>query len=119
MVEKALTDLNIRFEKKEGKGPNVYFYNYERNSYKIRLGNHGGKFLWQSAAFPRTSLEQINAWNVRAKFSRAVLNRDGNQEAAVIETQFDCAGGITAGMLRQFLLRFEGEVRDFDRFLSQ
>jgi hypothetical protein len=119
LVEKTLAGLDTRYEKKEGKTPNLYFYNYERNRYKIRLGNHGGKLLWLSAAFPRTSPEQINAWNVRAKFSRAVLNRDGNQENAVIEAQFDCAGGITAGVLRQFLLRFDEEVRNFDQFLSQ
>jgi Putative bacterial sensory transduction regulator len=118
MVEKVLGDLKIPYEKSTGKASNSFFYNYERDNYKIRLGDHGGKLLWLSAAFPKAAAEQINTWNVRAKFSRAVLTRQGQQEVAVVESQLDCEAGVTPAIVRQFLKRFEKEVRDFDDFLS-
>jgi hypothetical protein len=119
LLEKVLADLNIRYEKSKGKTSSSQFYNYDRDQYKIRLGNHGGKVLWLSAAFPRASPEKINEWNVRAKFNRAVLTRQNQQEAAVVEAQLDCQAGVTPGIIRQFLKRFDKEVRDFDQFLSR
>jgi hypothetical protein len=119
LLERVLGDLKIRYEKSTGKTPNTTFYNLDRDHYKIRLGNHGGKHLWLSATFPKTSLQRINDWNVRAKFSRAVLTRQGDRETAVIETQLDCEAGVTEGIIRQSLKRFDKEVRDFDQFLSQ
>jgi hypothetical protein len=119
VLEKVLGDLKIQSKKTAGKSANTYFYNYDRNNFKIRLGNHGGEALWLAAAFPKASLQQINQWNVRAKFSRAVLNREGERETSLVEAQLDCRGGVTAGIIRQFLERFDNEVRDFDRFLGQ
>ena len=119
LVEKVLADLKIRYDKSTGKAGNSFFYNYDHDNYKIRLGNHGGKMLWLSAAFPKASPEQINNWNVHAKFSRAVVTRQGQQEVAVVESQLDCEAGVTPGIIRQFLKRFDKEVRAFDEFLSR
>jgi len=119
LLEKVLTDLNIRYEKTVGKTPNSYLYNFERNNFKIRLTNYGGKLLWLAAAFPRATPEQINAWNVRAKFSRAVLLRAGGQETSQVESQLDCAGGVTEGIVGQFFRRFDNEVRDFKSSLNR
>jgi hypothetical protein len=118
VLEKVLGELKIQYQKTAGKSTKTYFYNYDRNNYKIRLGNHGGEALWLAAAFPKASLQQINQWNVRAKFSRAVLSREGERETALVEAQLDCRGGVTAGIVRQFLERFDSEVREFDRFLG-
>jgi hypothetical protein len=118
LLEKVLADLNISHQKTAGKTSNTFFYNYERNNFKIRLGNHGGQVLWLSAAFPKVPLEQINTWNVRAKFSRAVLYREGGSDTSLVEAQLDCRGGMTAGIVRQFLKRFDNEVSDFSSFLK-
>jgi hypothetical protein len=117
-LEKVLRDMNIRYKKTDGKTAGTYFYDYERNNYKIRLGNHGGKDLWIDALFPRATLDRINQWNVRAKFSRAVLAREGDVETSLVEAQLDCLGGVTEGIIRQFINRFDTEVRDYDRFLN-
>lgn len=119
LVEKVLAELKVRYEKAAGKTSNSFFYNYDHDNYKIRLGNHGGKTLWLSAAFPKAPPEQINEWNARAKFSRAVLTRQGQQEVSVVEAQLDCEAGVTPGIVRQFLKRFDKEVHDFDEFLSR
>jgi len=119
LVEKVLADLNIHYQKTTGKVPNTYFYKFDRNNYKIQLGNHAGQFLSLTAAFAKAPLEQINAWNVRAKFSRAVLNREGERASALVETQLDCEGGVTGDVIRQFITRFDNDVKEFDRFLSR
>jgi hypothetical protein len=118
VLEKILEGAGIRFKKTAGKGGTT-IYDYERGNYKIRLANEGSKYLWIDAAFPRAALTQINAWNVNAKFSRAVLRTEGGSEASLVEAQLDCTPGVTEGIIRQFLTRFEGEVRDFDRFISR
>jgi hypothetical protein len=118
-LEKVLGDMNITYRKSAGKKEGTYFYDFERNNFKVRIGNHGGKDLWIDAAFPRAPLEQINQWNVRAKFSRAVLAREGERETALVEAQLDCVPGVTAALIRQFINRFDKEVRDFDQFLAR
>ncbi|MCI0638637.1 MAG: YbjN domain-containing protein [Gemmataceae bacterium] len=119
-LEKILKDLNITFKKTTGKKEGTHFYDYDRNNYKIRIHNYDGKDLWIDALFnDKTTLEEVNKWNVRAKFSRAVLIRDGDKETISLESQIDCLGGITEGMIRQFVNRFDGEIRDFVKFISK
>jgi hypothetical protein len=119
LLEKVLAGMDIRYRKSSGKTTDTNFYDFERNGFKIRLGNHGGKDLGIDAIFPRVALERINEWNVKAKFSRAVLAREGDRELALIEAQLDCLPGVTESSVRQFITRFDSEVRNFDRFLSQ
>ncbi|MBI3408809.1 MAG: YbjN domain-containing protein [Planctomycetes bacterium] len=120
-VESILNAMDITFKKVPGKKDGVTFFDYDRNNYKIRLHNYDGKDLWIDALFnDKTSLEQVNQWNVQAKFSRAVLlkNPEG-KETISLESQMDCAGGVTDGMIRQFINRFDGELKNFVKFLSK
>jgi len=118
-VETILNALDIDYRKnKDKKQANTYFYEYGAK-YKIVLGFHNGTHLWLTANFPKTAPETINKWNVDAKFSRAVLFNLNNKETATVESQLDCAGGVTEGMIRQFLLRFDAEVENFDQLLKK
>ena len=121
-LEGILKELNINYKKVPGKTEDVSFYDYERNNFKIRLHNYGGKDLWIDALFnDRMTLEEINRWNVRAKFSRAVLIKDKetNKETISLESQIDCQGGITDNIIKSFINRFDGELRDFSKFLAR
>ena len=118
-VEAILNDLTIKFVKTQPpKLPKDYDYDFERNNYKIRLTLSGGKLLWISALFPKASLEKINKWNIKATFSRAVLDRVNDREYAIVEYQLNVLGGVTDNMLRQFVRRFDNEVSSFDQFLQ-
>jgi hypothetical protein len=118
-IEQILKDMNIVYKKSQPPNlPNDYDYDYERNTYKIRFTLSNGKLLWISAVFPKTTLETINKWNVQAKFSRAVLDRSGDREFAVVEYQVDAGGGVTYEMIRQAIRRFDTEVANFDQFLK-
>ncbi len=119
-LEGILKDMDITYKKSPGKKEGVFFYDYDRNNFKIRLHNYNGKDLWIDALFnDKTNLEEINKWNVRAKFSRAVFLKEGEKETISLESQVDCVGGITDGMIRQFVNRFDGEIRDFVKFISK
>jgi len=115
-LESILKELDIKFKKAPGEKPGVFFYDFERNQFKIRLYNYNGSDLWIDASFPKLKLQEINRWNQQAKFSRAVLVKDNDGEATSLESQLDCRGGVTLGMVRQFIRRFQGEAQAFAKF---
>lgn len=120
-LESILQELKIRYEKKsDPKNDAINFYDFERNSFKVRLHNYNGRDLWLDVHFTdKITLEDVNQWNVRAKFSRAVLLKEGDKQSTSLEAQLDCDGGVTDGMIRQFILRFDGELKSFVQFLTK
>lgn len=117
VLEDILGSMKIGYKKAASdNGPVVY--DYERNGYKVRLSNFGGTDLMLAAAFDPVPVDKINAWNVRAKFSRGVLYA-GAKPYAAIESNLDCVGGVTAGAIKQFIQRFESEISTFDKFLAE
>jgi hypothetical protein len=118
-VGTILTDLNIKFTKKQPKDlPKDVDFEFSRNNFEIRLTVRDGKMLWISAYFPKATLEKINAWNVNVKFSRAVIVQIDNKSYSVVEAQLDVSGGSTENMVKQFIRRFDEEVTNFDRYLQ-
>jgi hypothetical protein len=119
-IEAILKDLDITYKKSAGKKDNIFTYDFERKGTKVRLYNYGGEDLWIESDFnDMLTLEDVNRWNMRAKFSRAVMVKEGANATISLEAQIDCALGITDGMMRQFVLRFDGEVQAFAKFLKK
>lgn len=119
LVEQVLADLAISYKKTPGEKEGTHYYDFERDNYKIRLTNFNNKDLWISALFPRTSLDAVNTWNQRAKFSRAVQFFDKDVERVSLESQIDCVPGVTAGIIRQFVRRFDTELRQYAKIQGQ
>lgn len=118
-LEQILGDLNIQYKKSAGKKEGIYFYDYSRNGFKIRLHNYNGQDLWIDALFTDPlSAEDVNRWNIRAKFSRVVLVDLNNKKTVSLENQFDCLGGCTDAIVRQFINRFDNEVQNFASFVK-
>lgn len=118
-LEAVLKSLEIEFKKTGAKQADTHFYDFDRGNYKVRLGNHGGNDLWIDCLFPKAPLETINQWNVRAKFSRAVLTKLDEKDMSIVEFQLDCVGGVTDEIIRQFVRRFDEEVKAFDKFINK
>ena len=118
-LEAIFAEMKIEFQQSKGKGDGVQLYDFERNKFKIRLHNYQGKDLWIDAHFtdPLT-LADVNQWNTRAKFSRAVLLKS-EKTTVSLEAQLDCLGGTTDAHLKQFILRFDGEIAQFVAFISK
>jgi hypothetical protein len=118
-LESVLQDMKIKYEKTAGKPDGVFAYDFDRSGSKVRLQNYQGRDLSLDVQFTDIPLKEINEWNVRAKFSRAVLLKNGDKQSTSLESQIDCQGGVTEGMLRQFIVRFDGEVKAFVQFVTK
>jgi hypothetical protein len=123
-LEALLKNLKIDFKKSpHDKTKGAFRYEYERNDFKIRIVNFNGEDLWIESLFnDKLGLEEVNAWNVRAKFTRCVLipaGEDKKLPVVSLEAQLDCFGGVTEGMIRQFIVRFDGELKEFANFISK
>jgi hypothetical protein len=119
-VEAVLKELAITYQKAPGKKDGIFSYDFERNGTKVRLYNYGGDDLWIEADFTdATTLAEVNRWNMRAKLSRAVLVKEGDGATVSLEAQIDCALGITLGMTRNFIQRFDGEIQAFTKFIQK
>jgi hypothetical protein len=119
-LEGVLSDLNITYKKTPGGKNGVFFYEFTRNGFKVKLHNYDGQDLWIESTFTdRLTLDDVNRWNVRAKFSRAVMVGANGKTSVVLENQFDCLGGATDAVVRQFVVRFDGELTTFAKFISR
>lgn len=117
-TEEFLKKQGIEFKKIDTKTPGTVFYDFQRKNFNVRLYNYDGKDLMLDAVFPGMPLEKINLWNVKAKFSRACLNKDAKGIYATLESNIDLVGGVTEGGLKQFLLSFDDELRLFSKYAS-
>jgi Putative bacterial sensory transduction regulator len=119
-LERVLQDMRIGYKKTPGNKDGVFYYEYDRNGFTLRLHNYAGTDLWIEALFSdRLSLEDVNRWNVQAKFSRCVLLQSNDKTTTALENQVDCRGGCTDAMVRQFVNRFDHEVRTFADFVKK
>lgn len=119
-LDAILKQMKIEFEKSQGKKTGTWHYDFERSNFKVRLNNHEGRDLWIDVVFTdKISLKEVNDWNIRAKFSRAVQLKEGERVTTSLEAQLDCDGGVTDGMIRQFILRFDGEIKTFVQLLTK
>ena len=115
-TEELLKKQGIEFKKVDTKTPGTVFYDFQRKSFNIRLYHYDGKDFMLDAVFPKMTLEKINEWNVKAKFSRACSNRDAKGDFTTLESNIDLIGGVTDGALKQFFTSFDEELRLFTKF---
>jgi hypothetical protein len=118
-LDAVLKALNIDAAKIKGKNEGMFSYEFVRGGVKTHLHCYGGRDLWIDTTLrEKLSLDDINAWNRRAKFSRAVQLK-GEKDTISLEAQLDCVGGVTDNIIRQFIQRFDGEVAQFNKFITK
>jgi primary-amine oxidase len=119
-VEGALTDLRIPFQKRAMTGakgapvPGGYLYALNWNGKPVTLFYYSGNALMLQHARAKVPVEKVNEWNVRALFSRAY----NGPTASLLELALDGKAGATTAMVKQFLGRFDEELRNFTAFLG-
>lgn len=86
-------------------------------TYKVLLivGSSKGKFVQFRFAVSgsNASLETMNTWNQKMRFSRAYLEED---QTAVLESEQDLAGGVTRERLHDFIKTY---YRSLETFLQE
>jgi Putative bacterial sensory transduction regulator len=115
-TEAFLAKMEIDFKKAESKAPGTFMYDFKRKSFTMRLYHFDGKDLMVDAVFPAMTLDRVNDWNLKAKFSRATLQKDARGLFVTLESNLDLVGGVTEGALKQFILSFDDEVRLFAKY---
>jgi len=117
-TEKLLESMKIDFKKKPAAKEGLFYYDFQRGGHSLRLYWFGGKDLMLDVVFAKMPLEQVNTWNVRAKFSRACLHKDAKGEFVALEANLDILGGVTEGTVKQFIQVFDDEVKAFAKFVG-
>lgn len=56
------------------------------------------------------SLENVNNWNQRKRFTRAFMEKDGD---ITLESDLQVEGGITPGAIKEFIFRFQRMLPEF------
>lgn len=119
-LEAILKSMKVDFKKSAGKKEGIYFYDFEAESMKVRLHNYEGKDLWLDAHFTdKLDLDEVNKWNVKARATRAVLLGTGEKATVSLEAQLDCDAGTSDAIVRQFVTRYEKELKNFVKFISK
>ncbi len=91
-------------------------YHFKMLGCNTLLWNDGHNLqLYAGFIHPGISLEQINAWNLTHRFSRAYLDKDLDP---VLESDLELQGGSTVGSLREFLHTFELSLAEFTRHID-
>ncbi len=117
LLEKVLGSLKVPYKKtSQANGDTIYDFSVE--GVTLRLSNYGGKDLMVAAVFPKISLESINQYNVERKFVRAVSYPNGMERTA-LESNLDCAAGVSEEMVRYFITVFVPEVKHFAKYIGE
>ena len=117
-TEAFLKKMEIDYKKADSKAAGTHLYDFKRKTFSMRFYHFDGKDVMLDAVFPAMPLDRVNDWNIKAKFSRATLQRDTRGPFVTLESNLDLLGGVTEGTLKQFVLSFEDEVRLFAKFVG-
>jgi Putative bacterial sensory transduction regulator len=120
-VEKILQGLDLKFEKKEVKEKNatLVHFDFKRGDIAYRLYNYTND-LWIESTYEKSMKpDDVNRWNAEAKFSRLVLIEQKDKTILSLESQLDCAGGVTDATIRQYINRFDEETKKFTKFMAK
>jgi len=117
-VEKILQNLEVKYQKEErkNKDASIMLFDFKRGDHSFRLFNYQSD-LWIESTYERKlKPEDVNRWNADAKFSRLVVINEKDKTILSLESQLDCAGGVTDAVVKQYINRFEEEAKKFAKF---
>ncbi len=119
-LEKILKDMNIKFKKVAGKDEDIFSYEFERDTFKVRLHTFKGEDLMLDAAFKDIPPADANKYNIGRKFIRVVLYQpDNGKKYSALETNLDCQGGVSDSVIRYFIGTFDAELKEFAKFVAK
>jgi hypothetical protein len=119
-LEKILKDMDIKFKKVPAKEADIDTYEFTRDTFKVRLHNFKGEDLMLDATFKEIPLAEVNKYNLARKFIRAVLYQPNQgKKYTALEANLDCLGGVSDRIIGYFIGTFDGELREFAKFVAK
>ena len=117
-AESLLKELKIEFAKSSSKKGDEHYYDFKRDTFKVRLTYFSSTDLMVECAFRGMPIEKVNVWNTSTRVSRASYHKDGSGEFTLLEYGLDLSGGVTAGAVKQFVLRFDDELKKYEKYVG-
>lgn len=118
-IEQILKGLNLDYKKSASKTEGIFYYDYKRDKYSVRLHYFNGRDLMLDVLLKDQPLETLNRWNGKARFSRASLHRSDDKGAfTALEWNLDLLGGVTENNVRHFIKTFHEEIGEFEKFVG-
>jgi hypothetical protein len=117
-TEKLLQEFKIEFKKTSSKKGDEHYYDFMRDGYRVRLSYFSPQEMMLDCVFRGLPIEKVNAWNASTRLSRATFNKDVSGDFTILEYGLDIAGGATAGTIKQFVVRFDEELKKYDKLVN-
>ena len=117
-TEKLLQELKLEFNKSVSKKGDEHYFEFKREKFRIRLTQYPSQELKLDCVFRGVPLDMVNLWNTGARYSRATLHKDGATDITLLEYALDISGGATAGTIKQFVQRFDEDLKKYDKYVS-
>ncbi len=117
-AEFLLKELKVEFKSSSSKKGDEHYFDFTRNSYRIRLAHYSRDELMLDCVFRGAPIEKVNQWNTFTRVCRASYHKDPTGEFTILEYGLDTSGGVTAGAIKQFISRFDDELKKFDKFIG-
>ena len=117
-LESLLKDFKIDFNKTSAKKGDEHYFEFKRDKFRVRLTQYSPQELKVDCVFRGLPLETVNLWNAAARFSRASQHKNGSGSVTLLEYGLDISGGATPGTIKQFVLRFDEELKNYDKFVN-
>ncbi len=118
VIEKVLRSLNTQFQRSTLSGGGSR-YSFTLDGLKLRIDNYGNHDIMVAASFPKANLDQLNQFNMRNKFIRAVsYSHNTPNQYTALESNLDCAVGVSEEMIRYFITAYVQDAKNFVKFLN-
>lgn len=117
-AESILKDMKIEYVKSSAKKGEEHYYDFKRDNFKVRLTWFSSTELMLDCVFRGVPIEKVNGWNSSTRLSRASHHKDGSNELTILEYGLDISGGATVGTIKQFILRFDDELKKYDKLVN-
>ena len=117
-VEKLLQELKIEFKKVTSKKGDEHYFDFMRSNFRVRWTLFPSKDVMLDCVFAGISIEKLNEWNAFTRVTRASVHKENTGEITILEYGLDLSAGHSTGMLKQYLARFEDELKKYEKFIS-
>jgi hypothetical protein len=118
LPEKTLQGMKIDFKKSSSKKGDQQYFDFQRGTFRVRLTQFPTQELMLDCVFRGIPLDKVNEWNTITKLSRVAVHKDATGEFTILEYGLDLTGGVTEGILKQYITRFEDELKKYDGFIA-
>jgi hypothetical protein len=113
-----LQDLKIDFKKSTSKKGDEHYFEFIREGFRIRLTQFSPTELKLDCVFRGIRLVKVYEWNFSARFGKVAHYQDASGEITLLDYSLDVSGGVTAGAFKQFIVRFDDELKKYDKYVN-